>query len=135
MTQILAFIAAHMGFLWEGARYRITGSETATSNGGDAYLLVESSILRLRFVQDRRQLFLQFQPIGDPSPRNWFPVSIVRQLFFERPETSGLLDESYATFVGDHLDEIENMFEPNSWPATRAALKALTTKRAKGQLR
>ena len=131
MTQILAFIAAHMGFLWEEARYHITGSETTTSNGGDAYLLVESSTLRLRFVQDRRQLFLDFQPCKPAPSREWFSVDLIRRMFRGRPETSSLLDESYATFVQDHFDEIESRFEDDSWPTTHAALKLLKKKRAK----
>ena len=65
MTQILAFIAAHMGYLWDRARFRIVGSEVTTSNGGDAFLLVESTNVRLRFVQDRRQLSLEFQSAVD----------------------------------------------------------------------
>jgi hypothetical protein len=30
MTLILIFIAAHLGFLWDGARYRIVGSRVTT---------------------------------------------------------------------------------------------------------
>jgi len=120
-----------MGFLWEGARYRITGSETATSNGGDAYLIVESSILRLRFIQDRRQLFLDFQPRRPEPSQEWFSVDLIRRMFQGQPEVSGVLDESYATFIQDHLDEIESRFEDDSWLATQAALKILKKKRAK----
>src|SRR5580698_10161769 len=42
MTRILAFIVASMGFIWSGAKFKITGSEVGASNGGDAVLLAES---------------------------------------------------------------------------------------------
>ena len=80
MNLILAFIAAHMGYLWDGARYRITGSEVSTSNGGDALLLVESEELRLRFVRDRGQLFLDFQPSFSSPDGAWFSIDLVLSL-------------------------------------------------------
>ncbi len=38
---IFALIVAHMGFLWDEARFRITGSDVMTVNGGNALLVVE----------------------------------------------------------------------------------------------
>lgn len=127
MTKILQFIASHMGFLWRGARFRIIGSETSTSFGTNALLLVEGERIRLRFVNDRDQLLLQLQSVqSDPSKnREWHSVDRVRRLVQGRREESGLLDESYARFVEEYLGEIELLFSPGEWPATRARLKAL----------
>lgn len=131
MTLILSFIAAHMGFLWDGARYRITGSVVATSNGGDALLLVESEGLRLRFVRDRGQLFLDFQPSAAKLDGEWFSIDLIRRLQTGQREESAELDESYASFVREHLPEIEHEFSPQEWPSTHAKLKKLKAKRAK----
>lgn len=129
MTLILAFIATHMGYLWEHARFRITGSEVTTVNGGDSFLLVESEVLRLRFVRDRGQLLLDFQPVSDGA--EWFSVDLIRRLLLGKPETSGLLDESYAAFIGRRLDDIEDRFRNDQWPGTQAELKRLKVKRSK----
>lgn len=131
MTLILAFIAAHMGFLWDGARYRITGSEVATSNGGDALLLVECEELRLRFVRDRGQLFLDFQPSFSSPDGEWFSIDLVRRLHTGQREETAELDEGYASFVHEHLQAIEHQFGAEEWPATLASLKKLKAKRAK----
>lgn len=131
MTLILAFIAAHMGFLWDGARYRITASEVATSNGGDALLLVESEKLRLRFVRDRGQLFLDLQPFFSSPDGEWFSIDLVRRLKTGRPEETAELDEGYAAFVREHLQEIEHQFSEEEWAGTSARLKKLKVKRAK----
>jgi hypothetical protein len=131
VTLILAFIAAHLGFLWDGARYRITGSEVSTSNGGDALLLVESDELRLRFVRDRGQLFLDFQPSFSSPDREWFSIDLVRRLQTGHREESAELDGGYASFLQEHLQEIEHQFGADEWPATSASLKKLKAKRAK----
>ncbi len=131
MALIIAFIAAHMGFLWEQARFRIAGSEVTSINGGNAFLLVESDVLRLRFVCDRGQLLLDFQPVAGDTVSDWFSVDLIRRLLLGKPETSGLLDESYATFIGQHLGAIEDCFRGERWPATQAELKRLKVKRAK----
>lgn len=130
MTDILAFIAAHMSFLWDQARFHVTGSEVTSTNGGNAVLLVESDILRLRFVQDRGQLLLDFQPVWDETSREWYSVDLIRRLFVGMPETSGLLDEGYAAFIEKHLDAIEDRFRKAAWPTTRAELKRLEVQRA-----
>src|SRR5687768_16664773 len=67
MTQILAFIVTYMAYLWDGARFRLVDSEVTTANGGDALLIVESITVRLRFVRDRGQLFLDLQPTAVPA--------------------------------------------------------------------
>lgn len=131
MNLILAFIVAHMRYLWTGARFRITGSEVSTSNGGDALLIVESDVLRLRFVRDRGQLFLDFQPVVTDRPKEWYSVDLVRRLLLGQRETSALLDESYASFIHDELPEIESRFAQVRWPETHSELRKIQKVRAK----
>lgn len=124
MTQILSFLAAYMGFLWEGARFRITDSVVATSNGGDSLLVVESSATRLRFVQDRTQLFLDVQAVAGPASE-WFSIDLLRRLYTGRREYSAVLDESYADFVHRHLTEIDERLGPDQWQETYRELRKL----------
>jgi hypothetical protein len=131
MTLILAFIAAHMGFLWEEACFRIVGSEVTTINGGDALLVVESQSVRMRFVRDRGQLFLDLQPLEGGKPEEWFSIDLIRRLQFGRPEASAELDPGYASFVRDGLDDIEASFREPAWRSTGAKLRNLKAKRAK----
>lgn len=120
-----------MGFLWAGARFKIVGSEVSTSNGGDALLLVESDLLRMRFTCDRTQLLLDLQPADTSSRNEWFSIDLIRRLFLGTREESAVLDESYAEFIRDHLADIERAFSGESWPQTRSRLKELKVKRAK----
>ena len=131
MTQILLFIATYMGYLWKNSRFRVAGSEVATSFGGDALLLVESEQVRLRFVSDRAQLFLDLQPASADGNDEWYSIDLVRRLLLGHREGSAVLDSSYADFLNQHLDEIEARFVGERWPETRAELKTLKVRRAK----
>jgi hypothetical protein len=131
MTRILEFIARHMGYLWVGARYQIVGSQLGTTFGTDAVLLVESDGLRLRFVSDRDQLFLDLQPVGSGDPRHWYSIDLLRRLLQGQHETSALLDRSYAEFLRENLDEIEARFSAERWPSTFEDLRRLEARRAK----
>lgn len=129
MGSIISFIAEHMGYLWQGARFRIVGSEVSTSNGGDAVLVLESDILRLRFTRDKTQLFLHLQPLtGD---HKWFSIDVVRRHFTGIAERSSLLDISFAEFLRDGMEQIEQRFSSTEWPATRRELHRIEVARAK----
>ncbi|MBO3746171.1 hypothetical protein J5X84_08865 [Streptosporangiaceae bacterium NEAU-GS5] len=130
MTQILLFIAAYMDYLWKDARFRITGSEVSTSFG-NALLHVESENLRIRFVSDRGQLLLGFQPAGPAASKEWYSIDLVRRLFLHQREDSSVLDPSYARFLEENLAEVEARFTGERWPDTRADLKKLEAKRSK----
>ncbi|GEA82079.1 hypothetical protein CUD01_25230 [Cellulomonas uda] len=124
MHQILAFIVSRMAFLWESAKFKIVDSEVSVSNGGDALLVVESKVLRMRFVRDRGQLLLDLQPVS-ASGVEWYSIDLIRRLLTGVPETSSLLDESYSDFLCDHMSEIEGRFVPGAWSESRASLERL----------
>jgi hypothetical protein len=131
MTKILEFIASYMGYLWKGARFQIVGSRVDTSFGTNAVLLVESERLRLRFVSDRDQLFLDLQPADTASRKEWFSIDIVRRMLRGQRETSAVLDSSYAEFLRDNLDEIEARFSAEHWQTTREEMRKLEVRRSK----
>lgn len=130
LTLILSFIASHMGFLWESARFRISGSMVSVVNGGSAFVIVESSVVRLRFVCDREQLFLDLQPIADGEGGAWYSIDLVRRLFLLNRERSAVLDAGYAEFLKNYLLAIEQKFGPD-WPEVEVELKKLRLKRSR----
>jgi hypothetical protein len=113
-----------MGFLWERARYRITSSSVSKSNGGSAILIVESEVLRLRFISDRRQLMLDMQPTFEAAP-SWCQADLVQRLLDNGGPRSGLLEESYAFWMKHHLSEIEDLFRRDAWEATYERVLAI----------
>jgi hypothetical protein len=135
MTEILRFLAAHFGCLFapeeDGpGRYKLVDSETVSSFG-NAYVVVASDRLRLRFVRDRSQLFLEFQPSTEEADDSWYSTDVIYRLLTGERQDSAELTESYARFVCENLDEIEGRFAPNRRLETIERLKDLERRRAK----
>jgi len=130
MADILDFIVRFCSFLWLEARYRIVDSGVTLSFGGDAWLIVASESLRLMFVRDRGQLFLDFQGPTSPS-REWYSVDVVYRLLTGDRRDSAELDEEYASFVSERLLDIESSFSNAHMPETKKRLVALERLRAK----
>lgn len=128
MQQILEFIVAHLAFLWEEARFSIVGSEVTTSNGGDSSLQLESSVVRMRFVRDRGQLFLDFQPKA--AGRTWYSIDLVWRLLMGGGNRPAVMDAEYAEFLHQHLGELEDAFGAEGWRTTRGRLQKLRAQRA-----
>ncbi len=127
----MKFIATFMGFLWREADFQIGDSASTDVNGGNAYLVVESNDLRLRFVLDRSQLLLEFQPHLDRSSNTWFDVDLVHRVIAGRRDGPSLLDEYFAEFVDSNLDAIKALFARDAWENSRAALREAGSARAK----
>jgi len=130
MDQILRFVVEHMGFLWVGARFRIADSEVTTINGGNAFLVLESSAIRVRVVRDRGQLILEMQSRFATGTR-WIGGEIVYRLLRGAKPSSDLLDEDLAAFLGTDLEAIEDVFGVGQWQATY--LKAKEIERARSR--
>jgi hypothetical protein len=92
--------------------------------------LVPDHRIRVQLVCDRQQLFLDFQPAWSDRTK-WYSNDLVRRMFTGERERSAVLDESYAQFVCDNLQEIERRFERSNWDETESTLKALQRKRDK----
>jgi hypothetical protein len=109
VIEILEYLLKYCPFLLTSPRYRFVDSEVGSSFG-DAYIVLESNALRLRFIRDRGQLFLDFQSPSQTGERHWFSIDVVRRLLTGDQPESAELDADYATFLEGNLEEIESRF-------------------------
>ena len=130
MTEILRFLIDHAQFLYAPGRYRFVDSGTSTSFGGDAFLVLASDAMRIRLVNDRGQLFADFQGAGQDGDLDWYSIDVVRRLITGEQPATAELSPDYAVFLERHLDEIERRFAEEG-PSTVKALKELEKARAK----
>lgn len=131
MNEILEHLVRHWSFLWGAARFRIVDSDVSGSFG-DAYLVVSSAALRLRFVRDRGQLFLDLQPASARRTAEWYSVDLVYRMLTGRRMRSAELNEEYVTFVREHLPDLQSRFaDEESFKGTNAELQRLKKLRAK----
>jgi hypothetical protein len=132
MQVLLHHLVKYWSFLWASARYRIVDSMVSTSFGGDAFLVIASDELRLRFVRDKGQLFLEVQPPWAGKTAEWYSVDLVYRLIIGQRQESAELSEEYVAFMQARLPEIESSFSSKeSFKATKAKLDELKRLRAK----
>jgi hypothetical protein len=129
--EILKFLVDHCSFLWTDGRYRIVDSDVSTSFGGDAFLIVTSDALRLRFVRDRGQLFLDVQDVGSAGRDDWYSLDLLWRLIKGERRNSAVLDEEYARFLRESLPSVESHFVSEHLPETTRTLHELKRARAR----
>lgn len=130
MIRILQYLLGHCAFLLTSPDYRFVDSRVAESFGDDAYLVLESRSLRMRFVCDRGQLFLDFQSTSHSGDKDWFSVDVVRRLLEGEQPGSAELDPEYADFLESKIADIETCFSERL-DETVAELRRLERVRAK----
>ena len=128
MNELLNFLISNFAFLYNDYDARFTDSRV---QGLNAMLVLEMSDLRLRFVRDRSQLFLDFQSNQQPQEDNWFSYDVVRQLITKEIVDSALLDEKKAKFVRDNIKVIAKAFSEKNKLATEKTLHKFEKARAK----
>ena len=132
MDDILKHIVRYWSFLWLGARYRIIDSMVSTHFGGDAYLVVASDSLRLRFVRDRGQLFLDLQPAWAAKQAEWYSSDLVHRLVVKKTLESAELSDRVVRFFSENLRDIEALFATReAFKVTKVELDRLKNIRAK----
>lgn len=100
------FLATRCSFLFLPGAFRIVDSRTSESFG-DAMVLLESSILRIRLTRDRLQLLLEFQPL-DGKEEEWFSPALLRGWLEGNRGESEVLDDEWAQFLSRALPEVES---------------------------
>lgn len=105
MVELLIFLATKLAYLLEPGRFRIVGSESGRSQGGDALLELVSDTLRVRLTRDRGQILMSFQPLS--STNDWFSPGLLRGMLTGEHPKSEVLDDSWAIELRSTLSELE----------------------------
>jgi hypothetical protein len=131
MIEILRYIIEHCAFLLAPGGYRFIDSRVYDSFGGDAYLILSSDSLKLRFVRDRAQLFLDLQGPNGSAEEDWYSIDIVQRYFTGETRDTAELDAEYAAFLEANLSNIEQRFGSDSIGTTAKELSSLRKAQAK----
>ena len=130
MEDILQYLMKHCSFLYSPNLFRFVDSGSSESFG-NAFLVLEHEDLRLQFVKDRGQIFLDFQSTSKKQKEEWFSIDIVKQMVTGEIEPSAEMDSKKAKFLKTNLDEIEQLFSTVNMESTIKKLKELERARAK----
>lgn len=130
VDELLRLLADHYGFLWREGRYRVVDS-AATESFGNALVVLASDRLRIRVARDRGQFLWEYQAVGGGG-RDWYDLDVVwRLLTGEDVATATEPPDRVATFIREHLSEIEARFSPERADETAEALERLQRVRAR----
>ncbi len=130
MEEILRYLMKHCSFLYAPNLFRFVDSGSSESFG-NAFLVLEHEDLRLQFVRDRGQIFLDFQPTSKKHKSNWFSIDIIQQMVTGKIETSAEMDSEKEEFLKTNLDKIEQLFSTANMDSTIKKLRELERARAK----
>ena len=127
MNELLNFLISHFAFLYDSFGAQFVGSQV---HGSNATLVLESADIRLRFVRDRGQLFLDFQSSHYQCKDEWFSYDVVQQLITKEVEDSALLDEKKANFIKHNFQNIAEAFSKINCHETEKTLHEYEKARA-----
>jgi hypothetical protein len=130
MEEILQYLMKNCSFLYSPNQFRFVDSDSSESFG-NAFMVLEHKDLRLKFIKDRGQLFLDFQPTSSTRKLDWFSIDIVMQLVTGNIEPSSQMDAAKAKFLKSNLDEIQRRFSKANLEGTLKKLRELERQRAK----
>jgi hypothetical protein len=116
-------------FLYSSNEFRLVETHSSKSFG-NALLIFEYGNIRLKFVSDRDQIFLDFQPVK-PKKNEWFSIDIVKQMITGEVENSAEVNSKNAEFLKTNLRNIEHLFSKSNKKGTFKELKKLERERAK----
>jgi hypothetical protein len=130
MRELLLFLATKLAYLVEPGRFRIVGSESGRSQGGDALLLLESGLIRMRLTRDRGQILMDFQPSS--LKNDWFSPGLLQGLLTGERPASEVLDDQWAAELDEALRELERRLgDADKHEATIVGLRQQAKLRAK----
>lgn len=128
MSELLLFLVEHFSFLYNEHDARFVESRVQGSN---VLIVLEVDGLRLRFVRERGQLFLDFQSLQDSSRDDWFSLDIVYRFITGKVVDSAELDCEKIEFIKRHFKEIADAFSSTDRAATEKAMHAFEDERAR----
>ncbi len=96
---------------------------------GNAYITFKRGSLTWRVVRDRSQVFLDCWWV-EGRPDRWFTVDLLRRLVSDEVVHSSLLDDENASWLSEHLAEIERCFGPANVEETLRRLREFQVERA-----
>ena len=128
MNKLLEFVIARFSYLYDGCGCKFADSQV---HGPNAVLVFETDELRIRFVRDRNQIFVDFQNKRRGAQNRWYSFGVVRQLLSDDASGSEELDADKAQFIQHHFPEIKELFSDANARATEKRLAEF--ERARGE--
>ena len=131
MTELLKYIISYCTDLYEKFGFKIVDSVATSSFGGNGMVILESDEIKLKFIRDREQMFLDFLSKYDTKKNNWYSLDLIRQLLTNEQKCHSLLNKDNGHFLKNNIARIIEIYKKPNAIATLQSLAILEKKRTK----
>lgn len=112
MEEILRFLIKSCSFLFKTYHFKFTDSGVSESFG-DAYLVMSSTDVNIRFVSDKGKIFMDFQSrLLKKDYKSWYSFDIVRKYIYNEKKYFSIMDKENSLFLEQNFKKIIEIFNP-----------------------
>jgi len=130
MNSLNEYVELNFNLLLHKYRYLLFEELNSNSKRGNAYMIFSNNNIKLRFLRDRDQLFLDLLSLYDER-NNWFSIGLIRNEILNEGDFLDLINEGNICFLNDKFELIESMFKKSNIENTIKSLKIQEKLRAK----
>jgi hypothetical protein len=104
MTPLRQMLLETMSWLFEDQHFEIETEQHEPRAFGDGIVVLRNDVLRLRFVNDRSQIFVEFASLHDPN--KWWELTFVLEAILDRHVVVGFAVDQIASALVRFLSMI-----------------------------
>ncbi len=134
MEAILKLLATELSFLYRKEKFKIIDSEFSESFGGSAYIVLKNDIFKIRLLQSRDGILLEF---GDNKKNErWYSFDLIQHFFSndnQEPgsKCDGEINKKSIFELSSNMNVLANLFGKENIENTKKLLNQLEKERAK----
>ena len=130
MNSLNEYVVLNFHVLLHKFCYILNEELNSNSKSGNAYMIFSNNNIKLRFILDRDQIFLDLLSLHDKK-NNWFSIGLIRNDILNEGDFHDLINEENISFLNDKYELIERMFKKSKIENTIKSLKIQEKLRAK----
>lgn len=131
MNELLEFIIHNCSYLYEKYGFRIIDSQYTSQAGGSALIDFEGQNMRIRFIREYRQIFVDFQPLLAKKNDRWYSIDLVNTLVTECEPKDSTMNEANTSFLRTNFSSIIEYFNKDNIDNTVNLLTVIQDRRTK----
>ncbi len=133
MKDLLILLATKYLWLFETYRFRIVDSQCNTSFGGQGFIELENGVLRLRFIKDRGEPYVEVVPLLLPDWPEDSAITVdllYQEIVGEIRDVTVVCNET-TEFLRENFAAVSELFQGGSGESLHKRFSTLKSARAK----
>jgi len=131
VEKILKILAADLSFLYRRYHFKIIDSEFSESFGGSGYIVLIKDSMKVRLLQSRDGVFLEFgENIKNPK---WYSFDVIQRLLSDEDDRkyNNVVNKLNLSSLDSGMTELLSFFSEEKIESTKKLLVDYTRERSK----